>query len=87
MKMAEKQTAHVIDASRTYPFQNTKQRDEVLSTLTQHLEASKENGFVVFGTIVEVYPEEGGTEAINVELTGFEPTNIIIGREQVLGWM
>lgn len=74
----------LVDVSKTAQFWSDVDKSEMLGLLKENLEGSKEKGLVLFGRIIETYPEEGGTEAVNVQVVGFQSEQLIVGKEQLL---
>lgn len=74
----------LLDVPKTAQFWTDGDKGEMLALLKENLEESKEKGLVLFGRIIETYPEEGGTEAVNVQVVGFQSEQLIVGKEQLL---
>ncbi|PGR83693.1 hypothetical protein [Bacillus cereus] len=74
----------LLDVPKTAQFWSDGDKGEMLGLLKENLEESKEKGLVLFGRIIETYPEEGGTEAVNVQVVGFQSEQLIVGKEQLL---
>lgn len=74
----------LMDVPKTAQFWSDGDKGEMLGLLKENLEVSKEKGLVLFGRIIETYPEEGGTEAVNLQVVGFQSEQLIVGKEQLL---
>ncbi|KLA07047.1 hypothetical protein B4086_5523 [Bacillus cereus] len=74
----------LMDVPETAQFWSDRDKGEILGLLKESLEGSKEKGLVLFGRIIETYPEEGGTEAVNLQVMGFQSEQLIVGKEQLL---